>query len=103
MFRGLDVVVASRLHGVLLAIVSTRPVLALSHERKVRAAMNDAGVSDFCADLTTATGEQVTGMLLNLTDQLDAYAQRLREHVAEASNAIRQQDELMPRLLKRRR
>lgn len=103
LFRGLDVVIASRLHGVLLAIVSARPVLALSHERKVRAAMNDAGASDFCADLTSATAEQVTGLLRNLMGQLDPCARRLREHVAEASNAIRQQDELMPSLLKGRR
>lgn len=102
LFRGWDVVVASRLHGVLLAIVSARPVLALSHERKVRAAMSDAGLTDFCADLTTASVDQVTGMLGNLIDQLDPCVRRLREHVAEASHAIRQQDELMPRLLKRR-
>lgn len=102
LFRGLDVVIASRLHGVLLAIVAARPVLALSHERKVRAAMHDAGVSDFCADLTTASVDQVTVMLRNLIDELDPCTQRLREYVGEASDAIRQQDELMPGLLRRR-
>ena len=102
-FRGLDVVISSRLHGVLLAIVSARPVLALSHDRKVRAVMSDSGVSDFCVDLTTATVEQVTGILLNLTDQLDPCARRLREYVEAASNALRQQNELLPQLLKRRR
>lgn len=102
LFRRLDVIIASRLHGVLLAIVSARPVLALSHERKVRAAMNDAGVSEFCADLTTATVEQVAGILRDLTDQLDPCAGRLREYVEAASSALRRQDDLMPRLLKHR-
>jgi polysaccharide pyruvyl transferase WcaK-like protein len=102
-FRGMDVIISSRLHGVLLAIVAARPVLALSHDRKVRAAMIDAGVSDFCADLTTATVEEVTAMLRNLTDHLDPCARRLREYVETASSALRQQDELLPDLLKVRR
>jgi polysaccharide pyruvyl transferase WcaK-like protein len=102
-YRGLDVIISSRLHGVLLAIVSARPVLALSHERKVRAVMNDAGASDFCADLNTATEGQITQMLRELTDQLAPCAQRLSEYVAMASSAVRQQDALMPQLLKRQR
>lgn len=102
-FRGLDVIISSRLHGVLLAIVSARPVLALSHDRKVRAVMGDSGVSDFCVDLTTATVQQVTEILRNLTDQLDPCATRLREYVEFASGALRQQDDLLPQLLKRRR
>jgi polysaccharide pyruvyl transferase WcaK-like protein len=102
-FRGLDVIISSRLHGVLLAIVSARPVLALSHDRKVRAVMGDSGVSDFCVDLTTATVQQVTEILRNLTDQLDPCARRLREYVEFASSALRQQDDLLPQLLKRRR
>jgi polysaccharide pyruvyl transferase WcaK-like protein len=100
-YRGLDVIISSRLHGVLLAIVSARPVLALSHERKVRAVMNDAGVSNFCADLTTATVEQITGILRDLTDQPDQCARRLREYVDAASSALRQQEDLLPQLLKR--
>lgn len=103
LFRRLDVIISSRLHGVLLAMVSGRPVLALSHDRKVRAVMNDAGVSDFCADLATATVEQTIGILRDLTDQLDPCARRLREYVGVASSALRQQDDLMPELLKSHR
>lgn len=102
-YSGLDLVIASRLHGVLLAIVAARPVLALSHERKVRALMSDAGVSHFCADLTDATVEQVSGILRDLTDQLEPCARRLREYSVAASSALGQQDELMPQLLKHHR
>ena len=100
-FRGLDVIISSRLHGVLLAIVSARPVLALSHERKVKAVMHDAGVGDFCVDLTTATLEQVTGMLWRLTERQDSCAQLLREYAESANCAVRHQDDLIPQLLKR--
>ena len=101
-FRRLDVVVSSRLHGVLLAIVAGRPVLALSHERKVRTLMNDAGVAPFCAELTTATMSQVGERLSDLTGQLEPCARRLREYVAAASAAVRKQEEMLPQLLRRR-
>ena len=101
LFRRLDVIISSRLHGVLLAIVAGRPVLALSHERKVRAVMSDAGVSPFCADLSTATMEQITERLVDLTDQLDTCVRRLRRYVTLARAAVRQQEELLPRLLRR--
>jgi polysaccharide pyruvyl transferase WcaK-like protein len=100
LYRRLDVVISSRLHGVLLAIVAGRPVLALSHERKVRAVMGDAGVSAFCAELSTATMDQVTGMLRELSDQLQPCERRLREYAGQARAALRQQEELLPQLLR---
>jgi polysaccharide pyruvyl transferase WcaK-like protein len=101
-FRRVDFVVSSRLHGVLLAIVAARPVLALSHERKVRAVMSDAGVASFCSDLPTATMEQITERLGDLTDQLDPCVRRLREYATLARAAVRQQEEVLPDLLRRR-
>jgi len=102
LFRRLDVVISSRLHGVLLAIVAARPVLALSHERKVRAVMSDAGVASFCADLTTVNMEQIEERLTKLTDQLESCERRLREYGAGARAAVNRQDEMLPMLLRRR-
>jgi polysaccharide pyruvyl transferase WcaK-like protein len=99
-FRRLDVVISSRLHGVLLAIVAARPVLALSHERKVRAVMNDAGVSSFCTELTTANMEQITERLADLTDQLDSCGRRLREYGTLARAAVQEQETMLPQLLR---
>jgi polysaccharide pyruvyl transferase WcaK-like protein len=45
-----DIVVASRLHAVILAHVCTLPTLAISYERKVLAHMNDMGQHEFCLD-----------------------------------------------------
>ena len=101
-FRRLDFVISSRLHGVLLAIVATRPVLALSHERKVRTLMSDVGVASFCVDLTTANMDQVTKRLGDLTDQLDSCGRRLSVYVTQARAAVRQQEEMLPQLLRRR-
>ena len=99
-YRGVDAVISSRLHGVLLAIVAARPVLALSHERKVRVAMQDAGVSDFCLDLATTDAKAVLESLDKLTGELDACERRLRAYSLTARNLLQRQDDLMPQHLR---
>jgi polysaccharide pyruvyl transferase WcaK-like protein len=99
-YRGVDAVISSRLHGVLLAIVSGRPVLGLSHERKVAAAMQDAGVSDFCLDLATSEAHHVVALLDRMIIELDTCAERLNMYSRSARSLIREQQELMPRFLK---
>lgn len=49
--RGCAVVVAARLHGVLLGHVAGRPALAISYERKVRTLMEGMGHERFCFEL----------------------------------------------------
>ncbi|HKV70102.1 MAG TPA: polysaccharide pyruvyl transferase family protein, partial [Gemmatimonadales bacterium] len=51
---GVDVVVASRLHGVLLAHVAGRPVLALSYDWKVDRHMEDLGQGAYRASIDLA-------------------------------------------------
>jgi len=47
----LDCVVASRLHGVILAHLCSVPVLAISYDRKVTEHMKDMGQMNFCLDI----------------------------------------------------
>jgi polysaccharide pyruvyl transferase WcaK-like protein len=46
-----DFVVASRLHGVILAHLMNRPVLAISYDRKVMTHMEDVEQSEYCIDI----------------------------------------------------
>jgi polysaccharide pyruvyl transferase WcaK-like protein len=50
---GIDLVVAARLHGVLLSHVAGRPVLGIAHERKVATLMKEMGHSAYCHDIDT--------------------------------------------------
>jgi len=99
-YRGVEIVIASRLHGVLLAIISRLPVLALSHERKVRVAMQDAGMGEFCVELASASASGVVPLLEGLTEQLGPCGRRLNAYVAAANASLREQDAMMPQLLK---
>jgi polysaccharide pyruvyl transferase WcaK-like protein len=99
-YRGMDMVVSSRLHGVLLAMVAGRAVIALSHERKVRTLMNDAGASASCGDLATATVDQTMAMVRAVSDDLEACAARLSDYAAKAAAAVAEQHGLLPELVR---
>lgn len=100
-YDDMDVVVSSRLHGVLLAMVAGRPVVGLSHERKVRVAMSDAGLSGLCAELTTATVDDTISKLRAVCNDRDACAERVREYAAEAARAVSEQQAMLPKLVRR--
>jgi len=67
-----DVVVASRFHNVLLALMLNKPVVAISYHEKVDALMNATGLSAFCHDIehfeTHRLVEQVTFIQKNAAD-----------------------------------
>jgi len=46
-----DIVVASRFHNVLLAVLLNKPVVAISFHEKVDALMSAAGLESFCLDI----------------------------------------------------
>jgi polysaccharide pyruvyl transferase WcaK-like protein len=47
-----DLVIATRFHNVLLALMLNKPVLALSYHEKVRSLMAGVGAEDYCHDAT---------------------------------------------------
>jgi polysaccharide pyruvyl transferase WcaK-like protein len=46
-----DVVIATRFHNILLALMLNKPVLALSYHEKVRSLMAGMGLAEFCEDI----------------------------------------------------
>ena len=85
MYGAVHAVVASRLHGALLAHVAHRPVLALAHERKVRRLMTDVGHERFCFDLGHVDDVELDRRLEELLDRRD----ELSAEVAAAADAMR--------------
>jgi polysaccharide pyruvyl transferase WcaK-like protein len=77
----LDVVVASRLHGVILAMVAARPVLAISYDRKVDRVMQDFDLQHFTTPISTFEPEAVVALLPRALDQRHAIEARLTEQV----------------------
>jgi len=85
----LDLVVASRLHGLLLAQRAGRPTLALSYDRKVDTLMADMGFSHFCLSLDSATLDQARSAYRAIVPDLTLVQlqvqRRVQEYVARVS------------------
>lgn len=91
----LDVAVAARLHGVILPQVVERPVLAVSHERKVRTLMTDMGLERFCIDIADADSATVFARLEQLIAERDAVREKVVHHVADCRRRVEAQFDLL--------
>jgi polysaccharide pyruvyl transferase WcaK-like protein len=92
-----DYVVASRLHGVLLAHLLCIPVLAISYDRKVDTHMADIGLFDYCMDIhrleiaspiekfeaLTANADRIRSILKERTDDYKRALERQYDFVLE--------------------
>lgn len=83
--REVDVVVASRLHGVLLSHLADRPVLALSYDRKVTRHMEDMGQGRYCLGIDRFTSRQIEDLVRRLRSDVDARRELRREVGASAA------------------
>ena len=83
--RGADCVVASRLHGIVLAIVAGAPVIAVSPARKVTRFMRDCGFADFCVEMPQIAPD----MLPMLVQRIAVNRLELRRKVAENAQTSR--------------
>jgi polysaccharide pyruvyl transferase WcaK-like protein len=87
---GAELVVASRLHAVILSLITGAPVVALAHLGKVGAAMKVVALDDFCLSLQDFPNDQ----LLTLIDRALSRREILRDQIRAAN--LRLRSELVP-------
>lgn len=80
-----DLVVASRFHNVLLALMLRKPVVAISFHEKVDSLMNAMGFTRFCQDIEHVDVEQ----LIDQFTELDATSDSIRCELDRQSEAYR--------------
>lgn len=83
-----DIVVASRLHGVILSHVAWKPVLAISYDRKVDTHMSDVGMSDYCLDIHTVDARSLESAFEGLRQNADLTISQLHEVTTTYGNAV---------------
>jgi polysaccharide pyruvyl transferase WcaK-like protein len=66
--RSFDVVVASRLHGVLLSFLVGTPAVAVSYDRKVSRLMEDLKLKEYCVDIRTFEREILVKVFSSLRE-----------------------------------
>ena len=87
---GAEVVIASRLHAVILSLITGAPVVALAHLGKVGAAMQAVALDDFCLSLQDFHLDR----LLTLVDRALSRRDSIRERIHAAN--LRLRGELVP-------
>jgi polysaccharide pyruvyl transferase WcaK-like protein len=65
---GTDIVVASRFHNVLLALLLGKPVVAISFHDKVDSLMNAMGLTQFCQDIEHVDVDKLIHQLTTLEE-----------------------------------
>jgi polysaccharide pyruvyl transferase WcaK-like protein len=67
-----DLVVASRLHGLLLSFLSGKPALAISYDRKVKSLMDELGQAAYCVEIGSFKSDDLLRLFLTLRTNRDA-------------------------------
>jgi polysaccharide pyruvyl transferase WcaK-like protein len=86
-----DIVIASRLHAVLLATLLHKPVLALSYDPKVDILMGDLGQEAYCVGIEEFTPAALQERYDALEADRVAVSARLRETIAVYREALERQ------------
>lgn len=81
--RSFHVVVAGRLHGVILSHISGVPVLAISYHRKVRAHMEDMAQEKYCLEFEEFSAARSRAHLNEMLEQRPAVTTELAQFCTE--------------------
>jgi polysaccharide pyruvyl transferase WcaK-like protein len=94
-----DLVVASRLHGVILSHVLEKPVLAIAFEEKVNSHMEETNQTRYCLDIRTFTASSAIDSFLDLERKGPAVRTQLKQTKETFARLLQQQyDRLAHRL-----
>jgi len=100
--EGVDFVIASRFHNVLLALLLGKPVVSLSYEAKNDALMQQMGLGRFCQTLDTADLQRLLLQFRELQQDATALRATLAQRAAANRAQLQQQYEAIAALLSAR-
>lgn len=83
----MDIVVTCRYHGVVLAHLLNKPVLAVAHHPKVNALMDSLGLGQYCVDIKSFE----TAQLLQMFDSLLQHYDEVKVRMANVLATFQQQ------------
>jgi polysaccharide pyruvyl transferase WcaK-like protein len=87
----LDLVVATRFHGILLSLLMNKPVLALANHHKMTDLMTDMGQSQYVLDINTFTCESLIELFIALEGNSQTVKRQIACRVSEYQYALDRQ------------
>jgi polysaccharide pyruvyl transferase WcaK-like protein len=86
-----DLVVATRFHNVLLALLCNKPVISISFHPKCESLMSEMGLSAYCLDINTLNADRLIEKLSDLETNAGKLKSRIWEKANEFRNALDEQ------------
>ncbi len=96
----IDIVVASRFHGVLLPLLSCKPTLAISYHPKIDMLMKDIGQSEYCLGINDFDVEALKEKFVDLQANFESVKEQLCKKTQEYKTDLNQQYEYLFRNLR---
>lgn len=90
-----DVVIATRFHNVLFAMLLNKPVIAISFHHKCSSLMRQMALSEYCHDINQMDGDRLIAQFRKLENNEAAVKSTIARGTAEARAALDQQYDLL--------
>src|SRR5262249_44340941 len=86
-----DVVVATRFHNVLLALILNKPVISIAFHHKCISLMSDMGLSRYCQDIHHLDVEKLIGQFCDLVRKQAQLRSLIQQKTEEFRKALDEQ------------
>ena len=86
-----DIVVATRFHNVLLALLCNKPVISISFHHKCKSLMSAMGLLAYCLDIIDLKADSLIEKFCNLETSVDALKPLIEKKVGEFRTALDEQ------------
>ena len=86
-----DVVVATRFHNVLLALLLNKPVISISFHQKCTSLMQEVGLSGYCHDINHLDGEKLIKNFVDLENNAEKLRPMIRQKVEQLRKTLEEQ------------
>ena len=90
-----DIVVATRFHNVLLALLCNKPVISISFHHKCASLMSSMGLSEYCLDINDLRADKLMEKICDLEKHAGKLKPLIEEKIIELRKALDQQYELI--------
>lgn len=89
--QSVDLVVASRLHGLMLSFLCSKPAVAVSYDRKVTSLMEEMNLSAYCLDIQSFESELLLKSFSTLRSNREIIVPALTESCRRYNAALQKQ------------
>jgi polysaccharide pyruvyl transferase WcaK-like protein len=90
-----DIVVATRFHNVLLALLLNKPVIAISFHHKCTSLMSEMGLSQYCHDINQMDAGRLIEQFQDVERNVEKLKLAIRQRVEQSRMALEEQYKLI--------